>query len=253
MTLAACPPATFEEHGPTTLAAHATGADALALPRPVVIVEPRAAFEDEARRVDVTAVGWTPAGTRVTLAVVADAGAASEPAELTYRIGADIMLPLEVGGRYWLRVTAQRGGSGLLVWRAAAEPELVVALAIDRGLADDAVPGLTVLPAPVGDPVYTEVRTSPSGCVSALDHQRLRVRVAATTLDVPPGTWRRIPVGDGAWDLLALDASRATPGIGASDPTRCVTGAHLSWLALRVPAESGATGAGGAAGVRPGP
>ncbi|MCC6623482.1 MAG: hypothetical protein IT385_19635 [Deltaproteobacteria bacterium] len=232
---AACPSASFDEHGPRALGASTPGATAL--PRPVLVLEPAAAFEDEARRVEILSVSSGSGTIEVALRLHGDDAAptSDERARLVYRIGRDLVLPLDVGATYWLRASAQRGGAGLLVWRAEAEPRLVAALSIDRGLADDVVPGLTVLPTPVGDPVYSEVRTTASGCVTALDHQSLRVRAAATTIDIPAGARRRVePSADRAWEVVALDASRPTPGLGQTDAQRCGGGAHISWLALAV-------------------
>ncbi|MFO0750452.1 MAG: hypothetical protein U1F43_33000 [Myxococcota bacterium] len=233
-----CPSSSFEEHVAESLPgapAPSIGAatEARAVPVPLLAVTPEGTFEDRALRVTVAARSSAAGVETVTLDLLGPDGSASgDRAELRYRLGT--ALPFEVGRSLWVRTPNRGIGSGLMLWdvhEGDAAPPLLALASVAGGLADDALPGATL---GVADELaYSEVRTLSSGCTMALDHYGLRAVTAAGTVIVPPGAIRRLEVDGAAWKLVALDASRASARFGPPSE-RCPSGAHVSWVLLRV-------------------
>jgi hypothetical protein len=178
LALAGCPSAAFDEHGPRELAGSPTSGEARAArayARPTLAVTPAGAFEEASLRVEVQRLSQE--GSALVATLVPLSADAPEAATMTLRLdlGARVALPLAEGERYWLRTSARRGGAGLLVWDTADTPRLVMALSIGDGLDDDAVAGMSV-GLDESRLLFTEVKTLPSGCITALDHHALAAR-----------------------------------------------------------------------------
>lgn len=229
----ACPAAPFSHDGPTTRpGAPAAPTTATTLPRamppPRLDVTPAGPLVGGL--VDATVLAHTPAGggaQRLTLAT------AEGDVEITYALGGDLRLSVEVAAHLRVRYYPARdaiGGSALVV--AASDGRALGVITRRDGLPSGVLPGgarVELRDAP-GHLAYTEVSRVGSQCLIRVE----RFDLALTTSDeatrwVPPGGVQRVTIANTPFDLVAYDASRLVDATcRGEDPT------HTSWALLAV-------------------